>query len=519
MIINYQFVSYLWITFALTLIILGVLLYIWTHRTAIRMHFLLITLVLVEVWIVAQGLEMAALDLPVKIMWANIQYIPIMLTPVTYFCIALQLTRHDKWLQKRWLVFILLLMPIAMNILLWTNDFHSLIRQNVHLDYSGSFPTVGKTYGPLFWPFAIYNFALTAITLLILATAAREKISYYRRQITFLFLSLLLPVISTAFQVTGENPFPVDTTPAVFGISAIILSLGIIRYRLFDVIPIARSLIIQEMSTGMIVLDNEGRLLDINPAARKVFGLEGKRLIGLSVTDIFAQKQEIIRIFKAGKDDACEVTVEGGLNREFYEVSLKRIASPSEKFIGWLMQIYNITERKSTEEIIQHAAFHDTLTGIPNRSYFQILFSQRMVQVKRRDDTMALAYLDLDDFKLINDNYGHDAGDRVLCEFATRLKGLVRDTDIVARIGGDEFVIALPHAGSDERIGVVAQKIIKMLETDIELPEASVQVKASIGFSVYPRDGEKLETLLKKADQAMYRVKDNTKNNYYIYKE
>jgi len=462
---------------------------------------------------------MAALDLPTKIAWANIQYIPIMLTPVTYFYLTLQFTRREKWLQLRWLPLFFLIVPIAMNILLWTNDIHGLIRQNVYLNNSGSFPTIGKTYGPLFWAFAVNNYAITIITMVFLANAFREKISLYRKQIVFLFIALLLPVISNILHITGLNPFNVDTTPAIFGVSALIISLGIFRFRLFDVIPIARSIIIQEMKTGMIVLDNEGRFLDINPAARKMLNLTAKHLSGHSIETELSDLPDLIRIYKEGKDAICEMAFENNGTHDCYEVSFTQITNSNKKFIGWLLQIYNITERKNAEEIIRHTAFHDALTGLPNRNYFQSLFSQELAHAKMRGDALTAAYLDLDDFKIINDTYGHDVGDRVLYEVAERLKGVLRQSDIIARIGGDEYAIVLPYVGSDEKIEVIGKKILKTFEKSIDLKDVSVQVKASIGFSVFPRDGDNAEILLKKADKAMYMVKGNIKNNYYLYKE
>lgn len=518
MAIKYQFVSYLWISLFLTFIIITLILFAWKNRSVLGARYFLLTLILVEVWIAAQALEIAALDLKTKIIWANIQYIPITLTSVTYFYLTLQFTRRENWLQRRWLPLFFLIIPVATNILLWTNDIHGLIRQNVYLNYSGSFPTVGKTFGPLFWVFAVYNYAITIFTMVILANAFKEKISLYRNQIVFLFIALFLPVVSNILHVTGLNPFNVDTTPSIFGLSALIISWGIFRYRLFDVVPIARSIIIQEMKTGMIVLDNEGRFLDINPAARKMLNLTSKHLSGHPIEEL-SDLPDLIRIYKEGKDAICEMVFENNEAHDYYEVSFMQITNSDKKFIGWLLQIYNITERKIAEEIIRHAAFHDALTGLQNRNYFQIMFSQELAHAKIRGDVLTTAYLDLDDFKIINDTYGHDAGDRVLCEVAKRLKEILRESDIISRIGGDEYAIVLPHVGSNETIEVIGKKILKTFEKSIDLQDISLQIKASIGFSVFPRDGDNIEVLLKKADKAMYMVKNNLKNNYYIYKE
>lgn len=469
--------------------------------------YFLSTLILSVIWVIAQAFEIAAIDLPVKIIWANIQYIPIMLTPVTYFYLSLKFTRYDKLYNRRHLILLLMIAPIAINVLLWTNDFHGLIRQNIYLNTDGPFPMVGKTFGPLFWIFAFYNFMVNIVTLIILANTFKEKAPLYREQAISLFIALLLPVFSTAVHISGLNPFAADTTPTVFGLSAVIISWGAYRYRLFDIIPIARSMIIQKMSIGMIVLDNKCRLLDINPAAKKMLNITSEEFIGASIESVFNDLPDLIRIYKEGKEAVFEIILKKNTDPCYYEVSFTELTDRYHKSIGWLMQIYNITERKVAEGVIRHAAFHDALTGLPNRNYFKVLFSQELGRAKMRGGILTIAYLDIDNFKTVNDKYGHDVGDSLLCEVAKRLKSALRESDVISRIGGDEYAIILPGIGSEENIDIITKKILKVFEKPVDLHCECFQIKVSIGFSVFPRDGENLDILLRKADRAMYMVK------------
>jgi diguanylate cyclase (GGDEF)-like protein len=170
-------------------------------------------------------------------------------------------------------------------------------------------------------------------------------------------------------------------------------------------------------------------------------------------------------------------------------------------------------------ERIEHLAYHDALTGLPNRSMFSKLLTERISEARRYDRKLAVAFLDLDRFKQINDTLGHEAGDQLLKEVATRLKGCVRDSDTIARLGGDEFVVLLPELGDDKYAATVAEKVLSVIARPFTLIGHEFRVTASIGISTYPGDGLDEQSLTKNADIAMYQAKAEGKNNFQFYSE
>jgi diguanylate cyclase (GGDEF)-like protein len=168
---------------------------------------------------------------------------------------------------------------------------------------------------------------------------------------------------------------------------------------------------------------------------------------------------------------------------------------------------------------IEYLAYHDGLTGLPNRSMFSKLLSQRISEARRYNRQLAVAFLDLDRFKQINDTLGHEAGDQLLQEVATRLQKCVRDSDTIARLGGDEFVVLLPELADGKYAAVVAQKILAVIAKAFTLIGHEFRVTASIGISTFPQDGEDEQTLTKNADIAMYQAKAEGKNNFQFYSE
>jgi len=174
-------------------------------------------------------------------------------------------------------------------------------------------------------------------------------------------------------------------------------------------------------------------------------------------------------------------------------------------------------ERKRSEQYINQLAYYDNLTTLPNRMLLQDRLRVALARARRNRLVLAVIFVDLDQFKMINDTLGHVVGDRVLQEVAERLKACVRDTDTVARPGGDEFTVLLPEVTQEKDVIMVAERILAALLPPFIISEHELYISASIGISRYPLDGEDAEALLKNADTAMYRAKEQGRNNYQFY--
>ena len=175
-------------------------------------------------------------------------------------------------------------------------------------------------------------------------------------------------------------------------------------------------------------------------------------------------------------------------------------------------------ERKSAEDTIKQLAYHDSLTGLPSRTLFNDRFTMAIADSKRNDRKTAFIMLDLDQFKEINDNFGHDIGDEVLKVVSNKLTGILRQTDTVCRMGGDEFVLLISDIKAKKIVDVVAKRIVAVMRTPFTLHGVQERITASFGIAIYPDDGVSLETLTKHADMAMYEVKKTGRDNYLYYK-
>src|SRR5687767_13774225 len=205
--------------------------------------------------------------------------------------------------------------------------------------------------------------------------------------------------------------------------------------------------------------------------------------------------------------------------QRYLQISGEPVRGPQGEFRGYRGTAKDITARKRYESHIRHLANHDALTGLPNRTLLRDRVEQAIVRARRASAHVALMYVDLDQFKLVNDSWGHGAGDALLLEVGARLKAAMRDGDTVARLGGDEFVILLSDLSRPGDGAVVARKLAAALARPVEFGGYALEVTGSIGIAIWPEDGGDLDSLLQCADAAMYRAKEAGRNGYQFYSE
>ena len=178
-----------------------------------------------------------------------------------------------------------------------------------------------------------------------------------------------------------------------------------------------------------------------------------------------------------------------------------------------------LVERIAVEKQLTHLAFHDALTGLPNRSLFVDRLQRAIAEAERKKESVVVMFIDMDDFKKVNDSFGHQVGDRVIQGAALNLKKCLRDIDSIARMGGDEFTLLFPHVGGREDIEVIARRLIESLDEPIVVEGAEIRMAISIGISIYPDDAENEDSLLRNADTAMYFAKHTRGPSYTFYKQ
>lgn len=275
---------------------------------------------------------------------------------------------------------------------------------------------------------------------------------------------------------------------------------------------------------GFSVHDVEGDFTYVNRAEAHLYGYEPEELIGQSWRCLYDANQvaEIEQIYFPQLMEAghCRAEIIGKKKTgEFFdvEISLNIIRDGSGGQRGLFCACRDISARKRAQEEVDYLAFHDVLTGLPNRSLFNDRMEQAIIHAKRVEKFLAVLLIDLDHFKHVNDTFGHSFGDDLLRAVTKRLTLTLREDDTVARLGGDEFTVLLPELNKTEHLEVVVNKIIGAFKAPFMLGGHEIYQSLSIGVSFYPNDGADNETLLKNADAAMYQVKAEGRQGYRRY--
>ncbi len=468
------------------------------RRTAAGAPGLAAALIAVVVWTITYALRWLSPDGVAAAFWLDATYLGVVTAPTAFFVVAAQVTAGQRLFTRKNLVLVSI-EPLLTLLILFTDRFHGLFYAGIRT--SGSI----LNGGPWFWFNAIYSYALLLAAAVLLVRALTRARDLYRRQLVALLVGMLLPWLGNIVSLGHLSPFAdLDTTPFIFFASGIVIAFGLFRYRLFDIVPVAHDLLVESMTDGMIVVDTVYRILDLNPAARAIFGISGK-VIGQPVAGIKELWTDPGRVDELMLVPKRECIVKSSADRS-YEVSVSPVRERRREAKGWLIVLHDITERKKFEDELRYRSTHDILTGLYNRQYYEEAIDR--LQSERRH-AISVVMMDLDGLKEINDSRGHSAGDALIRETAGILAGVVEGEDILARAGGDEFLVIMPDSGI-----VAANAIVEKIRREIHSRNAKETgmpaIRLSMGIAVRTAN-EPLFATMKRADDAMYREKNMKK--------
>lgn len=505
------FTAGLWIFVPAALILAGLIISTWQFRDSDTGKAFLLLAGCALLWVGGFVFETAASSLPSKLFIANLQFLGLCFIPLIWLYLAVS---YRGWTRPARDWFLLASIPLMTNLVIWTDPLHHWFRGAPRIDASSTpFPVLVNDYQ--FWFYFIHvpwGYVCILAAVLVLLRGLRKMQPIYRSQALLLLAALLLPALTDIAYVLGYSPIQYyNLTPAVFSLSASIIAWDLFRFQLLDLRPIARDHILESIQEGIIVLDQQERIIDLNPAAKRMARITAAA-IGKDLQNLQSRLHQVMHDLDREEKSWTEIQI--GENPILtYELHFSEIKHPSGRPIGRIITLRDNTERAELFHRIEHAAAHDDLTGTLNRQRFAELATQEFQRPGRAEyHRVSMIMFDLDRFKQINDQYGHAAGDEALIKVAQACSRLLRSSDIFGRIGGDEFAVILADTSTDDTARA-AERLRAGIEKLEFLAEGQrVWLTSSFGIYTLQNGNEPFNEVFKRVDKAMYRAKQSGGN-------
>ncbi len=337
----------------ITLITLAII--FWRKKNVPGAHPFSLLMIALAIWSIGYYFEVQSTNIFEFTFWAKFEYFGIVLIPVTWLVFVTRFTGQDKFLTRRNLL-LLSIEPAIILMVVWSSKYHYLMWQDVEFDYSSPLRLGNYDYGTAFWVNAIYtHLVLLAGSVMLVQFLLRYK-QAFRSQMFALLIGLLAPWICNLLYLTGANPLPnFDLTLLGFTITGLAVSLALLRYRFLDILPVAHSSLIENMSDGLLVLDDQERIVEVNPAAVSLFKLPLNNLLTLPVSLALSQHQDFLKKITNIRDGKAEVAFSDQImgKKRIFELRISPLNSETERLSGKMVVLRDITERIETTEILK----------------------------------------------------------------------------------------------------------------------------------------------------------------------
>ena len=509
----------------------------WKRRAAPGATPLILMLLTMAIWAGANGLLLESKDPNWQIFWFNVLTFGAIMSTPAFWAFGVEFTNRGRWLTPRNILLVCII-PIVSVILGWTTDDHGLFY--AARDFTSKLPNGDLNFppGPFYWVYIIYSYSVVLFTIVLVVRAFFRSSSVYRGQIITILVGSLVPLIGniayTLLVITGKGE--IDPTPLLFTFMGVIYAFGLFWFRLFDMIPIARHTLVEHMQDGVIVIDEQNRIMDVNPSALRWLNWTQVPPIGRDIQDL------LTGLFNQFSDYPPHLYVETEIHTpdspdHYFDLRIEPLRNKKGKQTGRLIVLRDITRQKSAEKALRDAhdrlrlhlkeieilqeelreqAIRDPLTGLFNRRYMEETLDRELARAVREGGSIGVCMADIDGFKSFNDEHGHRAGDMILKHLADIFVSYSRAEDVVCRYGGEEFLILLPGADLDVTSRRAEDWRRAFEQSKIEFEGETLSTTLSMGVTVFPQRGQTSDDLLKLADEALYMSKHNGRNQVSI---
>jgi diguanylate cyclase (GGDEF)-like protein/PAS domain S-box-containing protein len=524
--------AYLIVLYLSAAISLGIAVYAWLQRSRPGLLLFAFMMLTVACYTLTAGLMSSAATPEGANRWVHLHYISLTSMVAFYFSFILQFTGHEKWLNK-FTMAIFFSVPVITQIIIETNPIHHWFIQEIQFKQDGILQGLATIrYGGFFWFHTLYSYALVLGGIVLMIRMSVRTFKLYRVQSLTLFVAVLAPLLGSINDskvfIAG---FPYPIVPICFTFMGILIAWNMFRNQMLSIIPVARDTLIESMQDSMIVLDAARQIIDINPAALKLFGFSAEQVIGRPIDEVMSPWKESLFHLRGKMEAEGEISFTQDGNEKYLDIQISPLKKIRGKSSGQILILRDVTKRVLMEQKNQQAlqdiqnlqqqlyesSIHDDLTGLYNRRYLDEVLPREIANAARSNQPISFVMMDIDHFKLINDTYGHIIGDQVLQNVSHCLKEQTRAGDMVFRFGGEEFLAILVNSPSDAAVHYAERWLQSLQEHNISHQGKEIRITMSMGVAEFNRDGDTFMEVLQAADKAMYQAKADGRNSVSMF--
>ncbi len=452
-------------------------------------------------------------NLQEMIFWNQFQYLGLPFISVLWFTVALLYTKTIYSLKTR-MALLLFFVPVLTFFIRLTNHWHHLFYTNWEMRQYFGYYSLYMDRGIWYYVNISYTILCLVLTVIVyLMGYLKNKAGYTRSHFLVFFFASILPLIGIVLVIFAYNERSIDYSAILMPVSLLIISYGILKYDFLEIRTLARETIFENNLAGMVVLGPGNKIIDYNKAAEKFFEEINISLNNYPLEHVLDREPKLLEIFGSKDNHDISLVIDG--EKRFFEIDAIPLGDPRDVNTRILKSIRDVTEERKIQEKLKQLATIDSLSGLFNRAEFMNLAKKEFAWAKSNNEELSVLIMDVDNFKVINDTYGHGAGDEIIREIGKIIKSGFRKTDIAGRIGGEEFAVVLKNASLEEA-KMVAEKFRKTVaKTKVIYGKQEISFTISIGVATIRGNSDDIndiEDILKMADDALYKAKAKGRN-------
>lgn len=466
----------------------------------------------IAIYSIGYGMELSSRELEQMLMWNSVKYIGLPFIPAFWVILALQYTNREHFFRPM-VKSAIFAEPAVTLIMRYTNNWHHLFYSSVKV-VTGAFPVLFVEKGPWYLIHGVFMSFCVLFSCHLFILQLKRSSGKIRNQCIIMSVASVLPWLTYFPNVLNLSPYAIDLGPFVGSISCLLFFVALFKYDFLDLKPLARDQVFKYAKEGLIVLDRDFRIVEFNNAAANILETLKDTSISKNIQTVFPGKGLIDAIL-SGKEIPYKVKHHD--NEKHYTLRTSEVFDKKGNSVGFYINITDVTDFIFTLNCLEELASVDELTKIYNRRCFFEQSARELEKARRKEDDLSLIILDIDFFKKINDEYGHQAGDTVLQHISEICLSCIRSIDILGRYGGEEFIVFLPHTPLKDAV-IIAHRIKESIE-NAEIPYGGKVIKVTASFGVTGMRMVKDETLdgfLKTADDALYEAKSGGRNQIRV---